>query len=303
MSDLNNISTTKELNFFELLYNIWKYKKIFIYILITLILLSILLQSFITKKSIIEIRLQSPDAIHSYIYPSSSVLNTIAVGGFVYSEPHTTFAKTHKFYLNFYGSFLEPNLLSKNKLEDFSKKYNSEYDYYDFIDQNNVTTSKISCENEVSCIFRIVLPDDNKNISFFNNYLNHIFNDAFDRFRKKAIQVEQNKFDAMYRDINRIDEILEKFTESYETSNNSISNLKLLKEIYKERSKIVKENLDYINNLKIPNLEEWIIDGPTKKNIKEKFFVISKFLLPLILSLIIYLLYILVKLSKQIKKS
>ena len=124
--------------------------------------------------------------------------------------------------------------------------------------------------NELSCIFRIILPDDNKTISFFNNYLNHIFNDAFERFRKKAIQVEQNKFDAMYRDINRIDEILEKFTESYETSNNSISNLKLLKEIYKERSKIVKENLDFINNLKIPNLEEWIIDGPTKKNIKEK---------------------------------
>ena len=121
---------------------------------------------------------------------------------------------------------MEPNLLSKSKLEDFSKKYNSEYDYYDFIDQNNVITSKISCGNELSCIFRIILPDDNKTISFFNNYLNHIFNDAFERFRKKAIQVEQNKFDAMYRDINRIDEILKNLW-VYETSNNSISNLKL----------------------------------------------------------------------------
>ena len=122
------------MNFYIIYGNI----KIFIYILIPLILLSILLQSFIPKKSIIEIRLKSSDEIHSYIYPSSSVLNTIGVGGFVYSEPHTTFAKTHKFYLDFYGSFLEPNLLSKSKLEDFSKKYNSEYDYYDFIDQNNV---------------------------------------------------------------------------------------------------------------------------------------------------------------------
>ena len=60
MSDLNNMSNTKEISFVDLILNFWKFKIKFFIILVTLLFLSILLEKFIPKKDSIEIKLTNP---------------------------------------------------------------------------------------------------------------------------------------------------------------------------------------------------------------------------------------------------
>ena len=104
----------------------------------------------------------------------------------------------------------------------------------------------------------------------------------------------------MDRDINSINKILDKFNEFY-SSNDLVVNLNIIRSIYEERRIVLKNNIEFVENIENPFKENWIIDGPIINQVNEKFFKIAKIILPVILSLIIYLSYVLMRLSLEEK--
>ena len=68
-----------------------------------------------------------------------------------------------------------------------------------------------------------------------------------------------------------------------------VVNLNIIRSIYEERRKGLKNNIEFVENIENPFKENWIIDGPIINQVNEKFFKIAKIILPVILSLIIYL--------------
>ena len=73
----------------------------------------------------------------------------------------------------------------------------------------------------------------------------------------------------------------------------------IIQKLQKTRIIKINENINFIKDT-VKNFDnDWILDGPVIKTLGEKFYNVSKYTLPVILSLIIYLLYILVKLSRQ----
>ena len=104
----------------------------------------------------------------------------------------------------------------------------------------------------------------------------------------------------MDRDINSINKILDKFNEFY-SSNGFVVNLNIIRSIYEERRIVLKNNIEFVENIENPFKENLIIDGPIINQVNEKFFKIAKIILPVILSLIIYLSYVLMRLSLEEK--
>ena len=68
--------------------------------------------------------------------------------------------------------------------------------------------------------------------------------------------------------------------------------------LYESRKIQLEQNIIFYKNLNFDLNQDWILDVPSKQIINEKFNKVIKYILPIILSLIIYLLYILFKLVK-----
>ena len=77
-----------------------------------------------------------------------------------------------------------------------------------------------------------------------------------------------------------------------------LMNLKIIVSIYDQLKISINENLAYIKNLDTSYNEDWILELKSK-TANEQYYNYVKFILPVILSLIIYLIYILIKLSKK----
>ena len=105
MSDLNYTDNIKEISFIDLFINIWKFKINFLYILIPSFIFFFLIDNFITKKCLIEVRLDDPDKILLNIFPADSVLTSIVIKDVTYLGPQTGLGSLNKVELNFFKLF------------------------------------------------------------------------------------------------------------------------------------------------------------------------------------------------------
>ena len=185
--------------------------------------------------------------------------------------------------------------MSKKALKKFSKMNNDKYELYDYISKNNinVTKAELGVWN-----YSLILNDGPEIENFFLEYLQYSSNIAWEIWKKDVLKLEKSKFDQLTRDIGAMNRILENIDPSYDVTN-VIVNLSVIKSMYKEREAIMIKNLNFIENMQNPYNETWILDGPTKYKFNQKFYNLSKYILPVVLSLIIIFLYILIKLSRQ----
>lgn len=296
MSDLNNMSKSKEISFIDLILNIWKFKFSFFYILIPLLILSITLEKFVPRKSVTEVKFKDPNYILLDIFPAESVLTSIVINDVTYLGPQSGIGSLNRVEVNYFLDYFERDLLSINNLNKFSKINEGKYKFYNYINQNKTRIIKPDV-NERN-VYRLILPDDSQNENFLREYVSFAANKSLKRFKNLIIDIEKKKISAVERDLISINEILLKYNKNYSV-NEILQNLEIISSIYQKRLSLIKENIDFINNIENPYKDDWIIRGPTKKQMNEKFYTISKYLLPLLISIIIFLLYILIKLSRQ----
>ena len=299
MSDLNYTENTKELSFIDLFINIWKFKINFLYILIPSFIFFFLLYNFITKKSLIEVRLDDPDKILLNIFPADSVLTDIVIKDVTFLGLHTGLGSLNKVELNFLNYF-ERELLPIDKLYTFAKLNKKKYNFYEFISKKRSHVFRPNT-NETN-LYRLVLPDQSENNNFFREFISYSFINALKRYSLEALEIEKKKISVIKRDLNSIDAILSKYDQRIKP-NDILTNLEIISLIYQERLALIKQNVDYLNNTEFFFKNDWLIRGPTSKQIGKKIYTFAKFFGPFLLSLIIYFLYILVKLSKQYRKN
>ena len=96
--------------------------------------------------------------------------------------------------------------------------------------------------------------------------------------------------------MDRVDKILENKIDS---NNIFKENINIIMALYKSRKIQLEQNIIFYKKLNFDLDQDWILDVPFKQIVNEKFKKVIKYILPIILSLIIYLLYILFKLVKQ----
>lgn len=299
MSDLNYTDNIKEISFFDLFTNIWKYKINFLYILIPSIIFFFLIDNFTTKKNLLEVRLEDPDKILLNIFPAESVLTSIVIKDITYLGPQTGLGSLNKVELNFLN-YLERELLRTDKLYTFAKLNKKKYNFYEFISKKK--SHLIKPDTNEKNIYRLVLPDQSENKNFFKEFISYSFKNALKRYSQEVLEIEKKKISVIKRDLNSIDAILSKYDQKIKP-NDILTNLEVISLIYQERLALIKQNVDYLNNTEFLFKNDWLIRGPTSKQISKKIYTFTKFFGPFLLSLIIYLLYVLVKLSKQYKKN
>ena len=192
MSNLNNMSTSKEISFIDLIINIWKFKFSFFYILIPLLILGITLEKFVPRKSVTEIKFKDPNYILLDIFPAESVLTSIVINDVTYLGPQSGIGSLNRVEVNYFLDYFERDLLSITNLKKFSKINEDKYKFYNYINQNK--THIIKPDLNERNVYRLILPDDSQNENFLREYVSFAANKSLKRFKNLIIDIEKKKF-------------------------------------------------------------------------------------------------------------
>ena len=296
MSNQNNIIKNKEISLTDFILSFWINKKILIFILFLSFIFSFSVENFIQKKSKVDIELKSRDLINFKIYPSESNF-------YKYS-----FGRDNKVELDFYHNYFEKIFLSHKNLNNFSKLNAEKYNFFNHIKKNKTNAYKpFQASTHYNFTYRIILPNNVENKNFFKEYLFFSLDVALENFKVDVLNIEQKKLSTILRDIKNMEAILEKVQTNYDVEfKDSRYLMELFLEInmLKSEKKNLIDNLDSIKNLNSSYLsEQHIFSGPTSEILNEKYYNFSKFVLPIILSLIIYIIFILIKFVKSDHKN
>tara|TARA_B100000780_G_C21115041_1_gene451028 strand:+ start:1766 stop:2659 length:894 start_codon:yes stop_codon:yes gene_type:complete len=297
VSNLNNISNKNIFTFVDLVNNIWKFKKIFFYILVSLLLLSIFLDSFIQKKNIVEVKLKDSALVNLELYPLNFInkisinLGTLHLREISYELITTT--------INYHRDYFEVALLSTNNLIDFARISNKKYNLYDYVLKNKFSIKKVLQKDQEN-VYRyfIILPEDDQNQDFFKDYLIYTKKVSMDLFQHDVIRFEVKNLGLIERDEFFIDQ-----NYNFETSDLVKKNIEKVRNFHKIQKIVINDNISKLKNIENLLIIDWLTDGPTTKKVNEKIKIVSKYILPIILSLIFYLFYILIRFTKQDKQS
>ncbi len=273
MPNSKNINSTKEANFTEIALSLWKFKFFFFYIFIPLLLVSFLLESIIKKKSILEIKLKDSVTINSQILKT-------------YDDKDILLPEESYFNL-YYISFFEPLFLSQKSLQDFSKANNEKYKLFDYIVKNKIFVKKR--EN----IYQLTLPKNDLNQSFFKEYLNFTATVTLSKFQDQIVDQERRKLKNLERSLANLEEILMEATEMKEMTINEYNKLKFNFNLQKKKQ---IQQILFFKNYNFFYDENWIVDIYELKTI-QNYLIFAKYTLPLVLSFILYLLFVLIKLK------
>ena len=310
MSDLNKIGKIKTLSFVDLAINLWKFKKFFFYFLIPLVLLSILIENLIPKKIVIEIQLKDPVRINLDFIPTKLLTRFVSV-----DLPTLYLKKMHispdSLELNFYESYFLVNFLSSKNLNDFAKMNNKKYNLQEYISKNKIAVTRIETylkKAKNSNNYHLILPDDDNNKNFLNEYFIYTLDLSIKLFEDEVIKYGKEKIELMENDLVVVDQMLENFLltnldqNEYNFGTIAKENFYIIKNLYKSRKISINESISYLKNVK-NNYEynNWIVDGPKESIVNYKAYKIISYIIPVILSLIIYLLFVLIKLQNQNK--
>ena len=295
MQNPNNTIKVNEIGLIDIIINFWKFKNFFLLILIPLLSVSILIENFIVKKSNIEIWLKDSNLIHKDLYPSASMLSSIEIKDTTNLAYQAKFGEYNNFKINFYEMYLEPIFYSKERLINFLEINKKKYNFNSSITEDDVTFLR---SGKANINFNLTLPDHPNNKKFYLDYLDFAGKIAFQSFKDDVLQIEKKKLKKLILDLNAMNVILSNYDETYK-NNKIIQNLNVITSILNEREKILKFNINFIENLSQPDKEYWIKNKPEKTILNSKYYTVSKFALPLILSIIIHFLYILIKLYQK----
>ena len=292
------MSNAKEISFIDLILNFWKFKVTFFIILVSLLLLSIFLENFIQKKEIIEIKLKNSIIVNLEFYPVNTIHNIELDSSSINLD--NILLTTNRIELDFVHYYFEEKLRSAKNLLNFLKTNNDKYKLYEYISKNNVFVKKIILESQDHYKYSLILPKSENNKIFFKEYFDYTTEISLKEFQEDLINLENKKLKLIEDEIEFIDRNFFNSDVTNSVSNERINkNLDIIQKLQKTRVIKINENINFIKDT-VKNFDnDWILDGPVIKTMGEKFYNVSKYTLPVILSLIIYLLYILVKLSRQ----
>ena len=295
-----NSSEIKEISFLEIIINSWKYKLFFFYILISVILATIALDYLIPKKIKYQVSLKNPTTINLSIYPSATTLASVILHNLATLDVIQIIKNDdQKINLNYYNDYFRETLLSSKNLIEFTKINNAKYNL-----QNYIADNKIQAKEDRKSHFSIILPESKINDEFLIEYLTFTVEQALKLFQEDFIKIQNNKLEMLEKDVLKVNKLLENSNnKSPKDGNYLIQNISTIRALYEARILEVKENLMYFQNLKKEFDENWVVDGPNKIVVNEKLLKFMKFILPVILSLIIYSLYLIIKLSQLAKKN
>lgn len=295
MSDLNHINYNKEISFIELLINIWNSKKVFFYILVPLIIFGFFLDTFISKKSKNIFKLHHPFKINLDLYPAESTLSSVVLYNLASMNIENIKIRDQKISINYYDSFFKPSLMSTKILKEFAEMNNDKYNLLEYITNNNVSVLQ---EKELFK-FSLILPDNESNSKFVKEYFNYVKEITLNSFKADVLRHLDKQLKTILYDMDRVYQILENKIDS---NNIFKENINIIMTLYDSRKIQLEQNIAFFKNLNSDLGQDWILDDPTKSVLNEKFYKVIKYLLPVILSLIFYLLYVFIKLAKQDKK-
>ena len=295
-----NNSEIKEISFLEIIINSWKYKLFFFYILISVILATIALDYLIPKKIKYQVSLKNPTTINLSIYPSETTLASVILHSLATLDVIQIIKNDdQKINLNYYNDYFRGTLLSSKNLIEFTKINNAKYNL-----QNYIADNKIQAKEDRKSHFSIILPESKINDEFLIEYLTFTVEQTLKLFQEDFIKIQNNKLEMLEKDVLKVNILLENSNnKSPKDGNYLIQNISTIRALYEARILEVKENLMYFQNLKKEFDENWVVDGPNKIVVNEKLLKFMKFILPIILSLIIYSLYLIIKLSQLAKKN
>jgi len=306
VTNLNSISKVKELSAIELIFNFLKYKKIFFYILVTIMILGFLFESLLPKKNIVQVRLADPILVNLDIYPFDRLY---------YLDIDLTSINLHKIIvhqkkenINYYRYYLRDNLLSANNLLKFSKMNNQEYNLYNYINNKKLSV-EMAIINEVQDekVFNLTLPVRSNTEKFFDEYLLYIHGLSFDKLKNDLLVFANKNLILLEEEEKNLDFLINQTDQNYKNTEMSNidenviirQNIHLVKNFLKENRKRINENINSIKNFNKELNREIIVDGPIVREVSAKYHVLLQYFIPVILSLIIYLFYILIKLEKN----
>lgn len=304
MSDQNNLNINKEFSTLDLILNFWKYKKIFFYILIPILLISFTIEKFIPKKNIVQVQLTHPMRINLNFYPIDTIYNLALDLTSIHLEKMILHSR--KWDLDYFGFYLKGEMVSQDNLLNFSKMNNEEYNLYNYINNKklSVEMATINRVRDVQ-IYNLKLPASDKNEKFFHEYIVYISNLCFEKLKKDLIKFENKNLEMLENEETYINNLAVTISENNEISNsddNAIfkKNTSIIQHFHKEKRKKINENINLIKSLKKEYSKEAIImSGPTVRQVGGKYTILLQFFIPFIISLIIYLLYVLIKLVKN----
>ena len=308
MSDLNNIRELKTLSFIDLIINIWKFKLFFFYILIPLIFLSILIEHLVPKKILLEIQFKDENRIKSDFIPTKFLTQ------FVQPDIPTLYLSkiymsTDRLELDFFRSYFLDNFLSSKNINDFAKMSNKSYNLQEYISNNSITVAEYTKANRPNN-YALILPNNDKYKNFLNEYFIYTLDLSVKLFENEVIKYAKKKIDLMEKDLVIIDKIAEGFVLTSKDINEYVDdilvkeNILKIKNLYKARKINIDENISFLKS-SIEDDEKytnWIVDGPKDTIINYKAYKIISYITPVILSLILYLLFVLIRLQKQDKQ-
>ena len=201
------------------------------------------------------------------------MLTSIVIKDVTYLGPQTGLGSLNKVELNFLN-YLERELLSIDKLYTFAK-LNKKYNFYEFISKKR--SHVIKPDTNETNLYRLVLPDQSENNNFFREFISYSFRNALKRYSLEVLEIEKKKISVIKRDLNSIDAILSKYDQRIKP-NDILTNLEIISLIYQERLALIKQNVDYLNNTEFLFKNDWLIRGPTSKQIDKKIYILENFL-------------------------
>jgi hypothetical protein len=278
----------------DFILSFWKHKKILIFILFLSVIFSILLESFILKKSKIDIQLRNKDLINFQIYPSG--MTTLSF----FSEKSEKYSISHDYMVEvtFYEQFFDKIFRSYENLYNFSKLNGEKYDFYNYIKKNKTRVTKLEESTEKNFSYRIILPSDVKNYNFFKEYFFYSADISWESFKKYVLKIEQKKISSISHNIKKLETLLKKIENSDLEFKDSETFMKIYVKIdlLKTEKINVLQHIDHLTNLNIKSVfEDQIFDQPKIEILNQRYYNYGKFILPTIFSLIIYIIFILIR--------
>lgn len=279
----------------DFILSFWKHKKILIFILFLSVIFSILLESFILKKSKIDIELRNKDLINFQIYPSG--MTTLSF----FREKGEKYSIAHDYMVNvtFYEQYFEKIFRSYENLYNFSKLNAEKYDFYNYIKKNKTRVIKLPQGlSDLNFSYRIILPSDVKNYDFFKEYFFYSADISWESFKNNVLKIEQRKISSISHNIKKLETLLKKIENSDLEFKDSETFMKIYVKIdlLKAQKINVLKQIDHLTNLNIKSVfEEQIFDTPKIEILNQQYYNYGKFILPAIFSLIVYLIFILIR--------
>lgn len=300
-------SSGKEISFLEIILNFWKYKFYFIFILIFSLTATLVIENLVQKKATYEMELKHPDVINNMVYPSKflSMDQVIDVASIPLGVINTY---QEGMRVNYFFHYFEDYLISKKNLINFAKISDKKYNLKEYIIKKNI---KIIRDNTIIVDpalsggkllkYSIILPYNEINKDFIYDYFTYIANISSKKFKIDTINMEKNKFKLMQRDMSIIDNLI-KYSQSNNIEINNLNTIEIYKAHHKIREIKTKEHISYIENIKINFSNEWIAEQQEPEVVNYKIYKILTYIIPLIFSLIVFMIFVLIRLTRQDQK-